>query len=177
MWIAEKLKEQGICVYLLYMWQVEDILRGFGLDEETIETRYVSRFPAEDREEEMQWLQSLIDMMKEEGVQEKGHLQMNNNVLLALEDLHHELLNSPRHAEYTAAYYKALPCIVQLRAKGNQDKHEVEVGLEAIYLHSIMRMQKKQFSKETERGLRYITALLQMLSDAYAQDKKGELEL
>ncbi len=177
MWIAEKLKEQGICVYLLYMWQVEDILRAFGLDEERVETSYVSRFPAEEREMEMQWLQSLIDMMKEEGVQQKGHLQMNNNVLFAIEDLHHELLNSQKHAEYLTAYNKALPCIVQLRAKGNQDKHEVEVGLEAIYCHSIMRMQNKQFSKETERGLRYITTMLQMLSDAYALEKKGELEL
>ena len=32
MFIAKKLKKENICEYLLYMWQVEDLIRAFGLN-------------------------------------------------------------------------------------------------------------------------------------------------
>ena len=34
MYIAEQLKKKSVAEYLLYMWQVEDTLRAYGLDAE-----------------------------------------------------------------------------------------------------------------------------------------------
>ena len=32
MYIAKKLREQNICEYLIYMWQIEDIIRAYKFD-------------------------------------------------------------------------------------------------------------------------------------------------
>ena len=61
-------------------------------------------------------------MMRAEGVTEKGHLQINRNVIRNLTDLHADLLASTKYPFYNAAYFKALPFIVELRQKGGQEE-------------------------------------------------------
>ena len=46
--IARKLRQQNLAEYLLYMWQVEDILRAFHTDADTIAEQYLSRFQLKD---------------------------------------------------------------------------------------------------------------------------------
>ena len=41
MYIARKLKEDNIAGYLLYMWQVEDILRAHHLDMDELRRNYL----------------------------------------------------------------------------------------------------------------------------------------
>ena len=122
--VAKQLIASNVCEYLLYMWQMEDTLRAFGLDTDRIEKEYVSRFQLSDAEarEEMEWIENLVRMMREEGCTESGHLQMNKGTLSLLVDLHQQLLHSPKHPFYSAAYYKALPFIVELRAKSGNDE-------------------------------------------------------
>ena len=94
MLIAEKLRKSNIAEYLLYMWQVEDLLRAFGLDFDKLKVDYLSRFSglADDERQRMEkWYRQLIDMMHREGVTERGHLQICKNVLINLSDLHHQL--------------------------------------------------------------------------------------
>ena len=60
MLIAEKLRKSNIAEYLLYMWQVEDLLRAFGLDFDKLKADYLSRFSglADDERQRMEeWLQ------------------------------------------------------------------------------------------------------------------------
>ena len=119
MFIAEQLKKKSVAEYLLYMWQVEDTLRAYDLDVERMAREYIPQFglDAEKSEALRGWYESLIEMMREEGVTENGHLQVNKNIIILLNDLHVQLLKSSKHPFYSAAYYKALPFIVELRAK------------------------------------------------------------
>lgn len=178
--IAKQLRDTNITEYLLYMWQVEDMLRAFGCDADRLRDEYVSQFDLTDdeRRAEAQWLADLCVMMREEGVVEKGHLQMNKGTLSLLTDLHLQLLQSTKHPFYSAAYYKALPFIVELRAKSNRtDAPELENCLEALYGIMLLRLQGKTLSKETLEALAHITHLLALLADAWRKDKAGELEL
>ena len=43
-----------------------------------------------------EWYTNLITMMSEEGVREKGHLQINKNVIINLTELHNALSSSPK---------------------------------------------------------------------------------
>ena len=119
MYIAEQLKKKSVAEYLLYMWQVEDTLRAYGLDAEKMAMEYIPQFELDEAKSETLkgWYESLIQMMREEGVTERGHLQVNKNIIILLTDLHAQLLKSSKHPFYSAAYYKALPFIVELRAK------------------------------------------------------------
>lgn len=180
MYIANKLKESSISEYLLYMWQVEDTIRAFGHDIDRIATTYIPQFQLDDAhaDELRGWYDSLITMMREENVQQQGHLQINNNILILLTDLHLQLLKSPKHPFYSAAYYKALPFIVELRGKSPQaqEKNEIENCFDALYGIMLLRMQKKDISPETATAISNIAKFIAMLSDYYKKDKAGEVE-
>ena len=177
MFISRQLKQQNIAEYLIYMWQVEDMLRAYGCDLERIRQNLVSRFPEDQQGELVQWYEDLLEMMRCEEVMQQGHLQINKNVISWLTDLHLQLLASPKFPYYSAAYYKALPFIVELRSTGaNKEEPELETCFEALYGILLLKLQKKEISEETKKAQEAITTMLSMLSTYYIEDKKGELE-
>lgn len=178
--IARKKRKENIAEYLLYMWQVEDLIRANKFDMEAIRRTIVDKYdqPAEVKEEIARWYEELIEMMRSEGVMEKGHIQLNKNVIIALTDLHLRLLTSPKEMVYGAAYYKTLPYIVQLRAKsGGEDIPELETCFNAVYGFLLLKMQRKEISAETLEGIKQISAFLAMLAEKYREDMNGELKL
>ena len=134
MFVSKHLKQNNIAEYLIYMWQVEDLIRANGCDMENIKCRVIDCYPSlskEQSDELSQWYEDLIEMMRREEVMQKGHLQINKNVITWLTDLHLQLLASSKFPYYSAAYYKALPFIVELRAKGaNKEEPELETCIE-----------------------------------------------
>lgn len=180
MLIAKKLKEENIAEYLLYMWQIEDIIRASKLDIDIIDKQIISGFdqPQDVKNEIREWYESLIDMMRREDVVEKGHLIVNKNVISELTELHNRLLKSAQETEYTEAYYKTLPFIVELRSK-TQDKNtpELETCLAALYGFLLMRLQKKDISGETQSALSQISSFLRLLSLKYKEYKTGKLDI
>ncbi len=180
MLIAKKLKEENIAEYLLYMWQIEDIIRANKLDIDIIDKQIISGFeqPQNVKNEIREWYENLIDMMRREDVVEKGHLIINKNVISELTELHNRLLKSPQENEYTEAYYKTLPFIVELRSK-TQDKNtpELETCLAALYGFLLMRLQKKDISGETQSALSQISSFLRLLSLKYKEYKAGKLDI
>ena len=65
--------------YLLYMWQMEDLIRAYGCSLTRIRREYIDRFDYTDqqKDEEEDWFGDLIRMMNQEGKREKGHLAIN----------------------------------------------------------------------------------------------------
>ena len=178
--VARKKRKENIAEYLLYMWQVEDLIRANRLDIEEIKKTVITHYdqPEDVKEEITRWYEELIDMMRSEGVTEKGHIQLNKNVIITLVDLHLRLLKSPKEMVYGAAYYKTLPYIVQLRAKsGGEDLPEIETCFNAVYGYLILRMQGKTVSDETMEAIRQISSFLAMLAEKYREDMNGELKL
>lgn len=178
MFISQKLRQENIAEYLLYMWQVEDIIRAFDCYMPALRRDYISRFDCsdEDREDLEDWYSNLIRMMTEEGCRESGHLQINNVTLQTLVELHTQLLGSAKFPFYSTEYYKVLPFIVELRNKGDKDKNEIETCLDALYGVMMLRLQKQEISEDTMRAVREITTFIGMLSDYYRKDKEEGLE-
>ena len=109
---------------------------------------------------------------------EKGHLQINQGTISLLTDLHQQLLQSTKHPFYSAAYYKALPFIVEFRSRsGHTDAPELENCFEALYGTMLLRLQQKPISKETQEAVTHISHLLALLADAWRKERAGELEL
>ena len=180
MFVSKQLKENNIAEYLLYMWQVEDLIRANGMDLERIRETLVapSRLDAENEAELMEWYENLVEMMRLEGVYERGHLQINKNVIVMLTDLHLQLLKSTKFPFYSAAYYKTLPFIVELRTQGeNRNLSELENCFEALYGILLLKLQKRDISEGTLQATKAISQLLGLLSDYYKKDKAGDLEL
>jgi len=180
MLIARQKKQDNIAEYLLYMWQIEDMIRANKLDISLIKENIVYKFdqPEDVKTEMIEWYQNLIEMMRLEDVSENGHLQINRNVIIELTDLHLRLLNNPQESEYISAYYKTLPFIVELRSK-SEDKNipEIETCFSALYGFLMLRLQQKEISGETQAAISQISSFLRLLALRYKQDKEGKLEL
>ena len=169
MYISRQLKQQNIAEYLLYMWQVEDLIRANGCDIGQIRRNVVDTYPSltdPQRQELTQWYEDLINMMHDEGVMQKGHLQINKNIIVWLTDLHLRLLRSPKFP------------YVELRAKGaDRDVPELETCFDAMYGVWMLKLQKKEVSEDTQKAVKAISDLLAMLAGYYIKEKKGELDL
>jgi hypothetical protein len=175
--LAKQLREKNIAEYLLYMWQVEDLIRANDLDMEKIEATIIDRYPEEERAELREWYSNLTAMMIDEGVRERGHVQINKNIIIQLTDLHSALLSSPKFPFYNAAYFKALPFIVELRAKnGRKDEPELETCFEALYGIMLLRLQKREISADTLKAVEAISSLLSLLANYFDKDKRNELK-
>ncbi|HHT33579.1 MAG: DUF4924 family protein [Proteiniphilum sp.] len=163
-------KQENIAEYLLFMWQTEDLLRACNLDIDQVQRSLIdsSYTTDEERAKARDWYEGLIMMMKQEGVQQEGHLQINKNLIIDLTDAHLRLLKDPKESEYIALYYHTLPHIVALRAKaGDKQLPELETCFTALYGYLLLKLQKREITGETQAAVAQITTLLRLLSKKY----------
>ena len=182
--IALQKKKENIAEYMIYMWQIEDLLRACQLDEPKIDHMLDARFGKlpnmndEQMEKIRQWYHDLNKMMLSEGKRESGHLQINENVLIELTDLHLRMLRNGQDAIYTSCFYSTLPIIVELRSKGGDDKKgEVETCFTALYGVLMLRLQGKEVSSKTDLAIKQISKFIGLLAEKYRLYKNGELDI
>ena len=176
---ASQKKRENIAEYLLYMWQIEDLIRANGLDIDKIQENIIDRYTSlsdQQKKEMREWYDSLIVMMRREDVAKTGHLQLNRNVIIDLEDLHRRLMADPKFASYNVQFYHTLPFIVELRAKAGENKTgEIETCFNALYGVLMLKLQGKEISQETLDAVAQISKFLALLSHYYKKDYNNEL--
>ena len=180
MYISKELRKKNIAEYLLYMWQVEDQIRANDLSLDKLKGNIIDPYKMSEEQKKplIEWYGNLIEMMRTEGVAQSGHLQINKNTIIMLTDLHLRLLESPKVPFYSAAYYKALPFIVEFRTKSNgQEKPGLENGFDALYMVWMMKLQKRELGTETLKATAEISKFISMLSLYYKEDEEGKLKL
>lgn len=162
------------------MWQIEDLIRANLFEINKIEENIINKYTSLDavqKKELTEWYESLIDMMKREGVKESGHLQLNKNIIIQLDDLHRRLLADSKFAEYAKEFYQTLPYIVELRSKsGDKKSGEIETCFNALYGILILRLGGKNITEETSQASKQISRFLALLSKYYKLDYNNELE-
>lgn len=176
--IASQKRKENIAEYLLYMWQIEDLIRANGLDMDKVKANILSKFPVDEATMKQMagWYESLIDMMRREDVAEKGHLQMNRNIIGNLADLHRRILADPKFVEYHKDFYATLPYIVELRAKaGENPAGEIETCFNALYGWLLMKLRNTPVSDSTAKAMEQIAHFIALLSKYFYLDERGEL--
>lgn len=176
--LASKKRKENIAEYVLYMWQIEDLIRANDLDLEKIEKNVIDKFDLtpDQRKEMVDWYESLIDMMRREGVEKSGHLQLNKNTIIQLVDLHLALLQDPRFPDYSAEFYKTLPYIVELRSKAGDAKvGEIETCFNALYGMLMLRLQGKEITPETQAAITQIAKFISLLAKDFHLDEEDKL--
>ncbi len=145
------LKKNNIAEYILYLWQIEDYLRAFPQQAQA-----------------SQELQDLNNMMHQENILEGGHLQLAQNALSELEDLHNDLLE--QEATYRAAMIQLTPALNQLKAKTNRPTmSDIEACLVLLYQIMLLNLQKRTISTQTQQVQLQVTKILQYLSKTYKE--------
>lgn len=177
MLIAQLKKKENIAEYLLYMWQVEDILRAFKLDIANIKEHIVDKydFDLDTKEAITTWYAELIDMMRIEGVQEKGHLQINQNIMYQLEELNQTLLKTRSETKYQQRFFNASQDLFEMSKKsGIPQEKPVEVAFNFLYGILTIKLKKQEVSAPTLASQKRIQALISMLAHKFHNPPKTD---
>ena len=170
-------KKNNIAEYVLYMWQLEDLLRAFEFDIDQLEENVFVTFSEDEttRSEIYQWYTNLVQMMEMENIKEIGHLQITKNVVLDLNTLHVQLLKSPEEVKYREFYYKAAPNLYEFQKRiEDKETNEVEMMFLGLYGLLMMRIKKKEITEETELAMKTFSDQLAILSQKYHEREEKE---
>ena len=178
MLIARRTKETNIAEHVIYMFQIEDLIRANQLEIDTIMNTVI--LPQVQDESMVQqykdWYADLIAQMKAQGIVEAGHLADINEILMELLMLHNTLLNIIQDAKYKTVFEKTLPVLKDFQQKSQSaDVNLIEVGFNALYAKILLKLQKKEISQASEEGFAAISELLGHLAAFYRKMKNGEL--
>jgi len=174
--IAEQKKKENIAEYLIYMYQVEDLIRANNFDPQQIDRQIISQFDTDygTRREMLEWYKGLIDRMVSEGKEKNGHMEFLNSITKNLSDLNVELLHAPLNNEFKDAWDKAKTNIDALRMRsGHTHENDVQLALNGLYGLLILKLKKEEISKETTEAFGAISEWIALLAAEYMRKEEA----
>lgn len=178
--IAQEKRKTNIAEFILYMWQVEDLIRASAFDLERINETVIRKFdlPDETLAEIRTWYANLITLMAEEKIVEKGHMSFLNNLIRELNDLHLRLLQSPDEKKYQGIYQAANENVKSFIEKSPDTfLSEIEACLTGLYGYLLLRLKNTEVSDETRLAMESFSNLLAALSIRFREIEEGKKEL
>jgi hypothetical protein len=181
MLIASLKKETNIVEYVLYMYQIEDIIRSFQFNLDLIDQHIIQKF---DQDEEGKgkiraWYIALIRSMKTEGIEKMGHLGELKETINGLNVLHQTLLTTIQDKKYQEMYEAVKSPMQELvkRSGAKGASNEIEIALNGLYGLLVLRLKKKEIGSQTQEEMAKISTLLAHLNHQFFQMKMGKLSL
>ena len=170
MYIAQEKLKSNIAEYILYMWQIENVIRTYQFDLEKIDQVVIQQLGLDQnsRDNVKVWYANLIQKMKEQTLQQRGHLAELQDIVAELSYLHKSLLQRLRDTEYGFVYNNAKPFLKELTQK--QDglaNDEIEVALNGLFGFWMLKAAKKPVSVETGQAMEAISKMIALLTKKY----------
>jgi hypothetical protein len=176
MLIAQQKLQENIAEYIIYMYQIEDIIRSFNLDINLIMNEFINPQIQDDltRLKYKKWYEDLIRQMKSQKISESGHLFLIQEIIIELSFLHNTLLNLPNSKKYKELFEKSIDHIEAFKEKSNlKNKNHIEIAFHALYMKLLLKLKKTEISIESEESFNAIRDFLAFLSKAYHEMKNG----
>lgn len=180
MYTAIEKQNTNIVEYVLYMWQIEDLIRSCKMDIDIIQSRIISKYDVSEqaKEEIKKWYERLIKAMEKQQLEEKGHLSEINELITELSFLHNSLLNLYNDTAYIRLHQLAANNIAELQKRsGGKNTGDITTCLNGLYGLLLLKLQKKEVSKETAEAMTTFSQMLGFLSKKYREIKEGKFEL
>lgn len=181
MYIAQKKRKENIAEYILYLWQLEDLLRALQFSPEAIYSQLVAKSALDDasRQQVFFWYMDIVNLLRQEGKESSGHLEHTLHLIADLNDLHERLLVLPAGEKYRKVFAALAPEMPALRIKlGKTDVSDIELCFRALYAVVLYRIKG---DKSHEEGIRnvidLISPVIAELASVYRQVERGEIDL
>jgi hypothetical protein len=177
MLVAKDKVKNNVGEYIIYMYQIEDLIRACSFEKKKIEASLISQYKVNeaDKAEIRNWYYGLCDLMEEEQVQEKGHLSLITNKANELNEFHLYLLSNPDHKDYQAEFTTAAPIIEALSAKNKTTNNAIQLVIDAIYGYYLLKLKKQEITEGTQQSIVSLSKLLGILSEKFKLYEKGEI--
>lgn len=169
--IAENKKSQKIPEYLIYMYQMEDLIRSYAGNLDDIRQFVISHYPISEKEkkEVEAWFETLLSDMQREQIMQKGHLKKLHFLVAQLAEIHWTLLKT--NPTYFETFSKAKPFIIDAVLEANAETlgNEIQICLNGIYGLLLCRLLGKSLDLKQLEAADVYGQVLSMLNFYFMQ--------
>ena len=176
MLIAKQKRKENIAEYILYLWQLEDLLRALSFDGDKIYSTLVEPLQIDDDKKQgvFFWYVSIGNLLREESKELSGHTNHSYHLIRELNDVHLYLLKSG-DKKYQVLYAQAKPNIEAYREKsGSEKSNDIEVCFNALYAKILLGLRHETISEETEEAFKTFSAMIAYLAAKFHRFENGE---
>lgn len=179
--IAKAKRRENIAEYILYLWQLEDLLRALQFSPEAVFSTLIE--PRKDISEEqktvfLMWYMDIANLLREEGKEEKGHLEHTLHLIGDMHNLHLQLLKLPVGEHYRKTFARLESELPRLReVLGNPGMSDTELCFRALYAAMLYRIKGEGEKSAVADTIEYISPVIAELADTYRRVETGEVDL
>lgn len=179
--IAQAKRKENIAEYILYLWQLEDLLRALQFSPEAIYSQLVA--PRSVGEEQkhiyLLWYMDIVNLLRKEGKEQQGHLEHTLHLIGDMHNLHLQLMQNPVGEHYRKTFARLAPQLPTLRQLlGRDDVSDTELAFRALYAAMLYRIKgEKSRAEAISDTIELISPVVGELALMYGRVERGEVDL
>ena len=179
--IAQQKRKENIAEYILYLWQLEDLLRALQFSPEAIYSTLVKPRQLDTQHERMflAWYVDIANLLEQEKKEQSGHLDHTLHLIHDLHDLHLRLMKQQEIGEvYRQRYAMLAEHLPALRSRLGKESemNDTELCFRALYAAMLYRI-KGEGESAVADTIEVISPFIASLTDYFHKVEKGEIDL
>lgn len=179
--IAQAKRKENIAEYILYLWQIEDLLRALQFSPEAIYSQLVAPRDVEEEQKHifLLWYMDIVNLLRKEGKDESGHLEHTLHLIADMHNLHLQLMHHPIGEHYRKTFARLAPQLPSLRAMVKKEEiSDTELAFRALYATMLYRIKGDKKREEAIRDtMELVSPVVAELADMYRKVERGEVDL
>ena len=180
--IAQAKRRENIAEYILYLWQLEDLLRALQFSPEAIWSQLVAGRSEADEEHKQLcflWYMDIVDLLRREGKEQKGHLDHTLHLIADLNDLHLQLLKLPAGEHYRTTFARLEPSLPELRVLAGEGVSggDIELCFRALYAAMLYRIKGQGTRSAVTDTIELVSPVVAELAAMHKKVERGEIDL
>ena len=179
--IAQSKRKENIAEYILYLWQIEDLLRALQFSPEAIYSQLVAPRQIEEEQKHVYllWYMDIVNLLKKEDKEESGHLEHTLHLIGDMHNLHLQLMQSPVGEHYRTTFARLAPQLPMLRTLvKKEDVCDTEICFRALYAAMLYRIKgDKKRTEAINDTIELVSPVVAELAAMYGKVERGEIDL
>ena len=171
--IAKTKRRENIAEYILYLWQLEDLLRALQFSPEAVHSQLIAPRNLSQPEQRLylEWYMDIANLLRQEGKERQGHLDHTLHLIA-------DLMELPAGARYRELYARLEPELPRLRAVlGRNETSDTELCFRALYAAMLYRIRGEGGQQAVADTVEYISPAIAELASMYGKVERGEIDL
>ena len=179
--IAQAKRKENIAEYILYLWQLEDLLRALQFSPEAIYSQLVAPREVDEALQHfyLLWYMDIVNLLRKEDKEESGHLEHTLHLIADMHNLHLQLMHNPIGEHYRSTFARLLPQLPQLRTMIKKEEiSDTEICFRALYAAMLYRIKGDAKRAEAIKDtIELVSPVVAELADMYRKVEQGEIDL
>ena len=179
--IEQAKRKENIAEYILYLWQLEELLRALQFSPEAIYSQLVAPREVADEQKHIYllWYMDIVNLLRKEGKEQSGHLEHTLHLIGDVHNLHLQLMQNPVGEHYRKTFARLAPQLPQLRAMiSRDDVSDTELAFRALYAAMLYRIKgDKKRAEAISDTIELVSPVVAELAAMYGKVERGEVDL